>query len=102
MFSVTNTGTNFLPLCTAKVSPTISGRMVERRDQVLSTRRSLLATALSTFFIKWPSTNGPFFNDLGMSYSYFWPRRLMISREEAFFLSRVLYPLAGMPHGDTG
>src|SRR5262249_27255807 len=37
MFSVTKTGKNFLPLCTANVTPTISGRMVERRDQVLRT-----------------------------------------------------------------
>src|SRR4051812_46510430 len=35
MFSVTNTGRNFLPLCTANVSATISGRIVDRRDQVL-------------------------------------------------------------------
>ena len=32
MFSVTNTGRNFLPLWTAKVSPTISGVIVERRE----------------------------------------------------------------------
>ena len=37
MFSVTNTGMNFRPLCTAKVWPTNSGRMVERRDQVFTT-----------------------------------------------------------------
>ena len=37
MFSVTNTGMNLRPLCTAKVWPTNSGRMVERRDQVLMT-----------------------------------------------------------------
>ena len=36
-FSVANTGTNLRPLCTAKVSPSMSGMMVERRDQVLST-----------------------------------------------------------------
>ena len=35
MFSVTYTGTNFLPLWTASVWPTISGTTVERRDQVL-------------------------------------------------------------------
>src|SRR6266481_3943933 len=34
MFSVMYTGINFLPLCTAMVWPTISGMMVERRDQV--------------------------------------------------------------------
>ena len=37
MFSVTYTGMNFLPLCTASVCPTISGITVERRDQVLMT-----------------------------------------------------------------
>jgi hypothetical protein len=37
MFSVTNTGTNFRPLCTANVSPTASGVIVLRRDQVLMT-----------------------------------------------------------------
>ena len=41
MFSVTYTGINFLPLCTAMVWPTISGMMVERRDQVRSTFFSL-------------------------------------------------------------
>ena len=37
MFSVTYTGTNLLPLCTAKVCPTNSGRMVLARLQVLTT-----------------------------------------------------------------
>ena len=37
MFSVANTGTNLRPLCTANVTPSMSGMMVERRDQVLST-----------------------------------------------------------------
>src|SRR5574341_34373 len=32
MFSVTKIGTNFLPLCTARVWPTKSGITVERRD----------------------------------------------------------------------
>src|ERR1700730_527188 len=41
MFSVTYTGMNFLPLCTAMVCPTISGMMVERRDQVRNTFFSL-------------------------------------------------------------
>ena len=35
MFSVTYTGMWRLPLCTPKVNPTISGVIVERRDQVL-------------------------------------------------------------------
>ena len=37
MFSVTYTGMNFLPLCTASVWPMNSGRIVERRDQVRTT-----------------------------------------------------------------
>src|ERR1700743_2993546 len=41
MFSVTYTGTNFLPLCTAIVCPTNSGKIVERRDQVFTTFLSL-------------------------------------------------------------
>src|SRR5690606_7749791 len=36
MFSVTKTGMWRLPLCTPKVSPTISGVIVERRDQVFT------------------------------------------------------------------
>lgn len=60
-------GRNFLPLCTAKVIPTISGRTVDRRDQVFTTRRSLVSTAVSTFFIRWSSTKGPFFSDLGIT-----------------------------------
>ena len=41
MFSVTYTGMNFLPLCTASVCPTNSGSTVERRDHVRMTRFSL-------------------------------------------------------------
>ena len=37
MFSVVNTGTNLRPLWTANVMPSISGMIVERRDQVLRT-----------------------------------------------------------------
>src|SRR3981189_2303697 len=40
--SVTYTGMNFLPLCTAMVWPIISGTIVERRDQVFPNFFSLL------------------------------------------------------------
>ena len=43
IWSVTYTGTCCLPLCTAIVSPMNSGRTVERRDQVLIGRLSLVA-----------------------------------------------------------
>src|SRR5207253_2361194 len=42
------------------VSPTKSGVIVERRDQVLIGRLSDVARAASTFDCKWWSTNGPF------------------------------------------
>jgi hypothetical protein len=51
---------NFLPLWTAKVSPTISGIIVDRLDQVLMTFASFVLRASSAFFIKWESTKGPF------------------------------------------
>ena len=63
MFSVTYTGMNFFPLCTAIVWPTISGMTVERRDQVLMTFFSPLRFMTSTFSSSGTSTNGPFFNE---------------------------------------
>ena len=49
IWSVTYTGTCCLPLCTAIVRPMNSGRIVERRDQVLIGFLSLVAAAFSTF-----------------------------------------------------
>src|SRR5690606_35547131 len=60
MFSVTNTGMCCLPLCTAIVRPMKSGRIVERRDQVLIGRLSLLVRAASTLLSRCASMNGPF------------------------------------------
>src|SRR5580692_1066254 len=59
--SVTYTGINFLPLCTAIVCPIMSGTIVERRDHVFTTFFSLRVFSASTLSRKWPSTNGPFF-----------------------------------------
>src|SRR5512146_2975716 len=71
MFSVTNTGTNLRPLCTANVRPTASGMIVERRDQVLMTFFCFwLATSL-IFSRRWPSMNGPFLIDRAMGYPFF-------------------------------
>src|SRR5258708_16605059 len=52
MFSVTYTGMCCLPLCTAIVRPTKSGTIVERRDQVLIGRLSLVLRALSAFVVR--------------------------------------------------
>ena len=43
MFSVTYTGMNLFPLCTANVCPTNSGSTVLARDQVFTTFFSFLA-----------------------------------------------------------
>src|SRR5437773_9780305 len=61
IFSVTYTGMNFLPLCTAMVCPTISGMMVERRDQVRNTFFSFREFIASMRFARNVSMNGPFF-----------------------------------------
>ena len=71
MFSVTYTGTNFLPLCTAIVCPTNSGTTVDRRDQVLMTFFSLVRFMTSTFSSNDVSTKGPFLSDLLMLIPYF-------------------------------
>ena len=63
MFSVTYTGMNFLPLCTASVWPTISGITVDRRDQVLMTFFSDPRFITSIFSRSGVSTNGPFFSE---------------------------------------
>src|SRR3954466_9528636 len=66
MFSVTYTGMNLRPLCTAIVCPTISGITVERRDQVLMTFFSPPRFMTSTFSSSGTSTKGPFLSDLDM------------------------------------
>src|ERR1700683_4785235 len=63
--SVMYTGMNFLPLCTAIVCPTSSGRIVERRDHVFMTFFSFLVFSPSTFKRRWSSINGPFFSARG-------------------------------------
>src|SRR5262245_46747511 len=71
--------------------------MVERRDQVLMTLRSLAAFIASTFFIRCSSTNGPFLSDRAMAYL-----RLLMMKPWVRLLLRVLAPLVGLPQGVTG
>ena len=63
MFSVTYTGMNFFPLCTASVCPTISGMTVDRRDHVLMTFFSAPRFITSIFSRRCVSTKGPFFSE---------------------------------------
>src|ERR1700710_2776442 len=65
--SVMNTGTCLRPSCTAIVCPSMSGMIVERRDQVLMTALELLSLATSTFLSRWSSMNGPFLRLRGIS-----------------------------------
>ena len=55
-----------------------SGRIVERRDQVLIGFLSLMADAFSTLASRWWSTNGPFFSERVMAASYFLRRETII------------------------
>src|SRR5438034_11804590 len=87
---------NFRPLYTARVWPTISGVIVERRDQVFTTLRSRASFICSIFLSRWSSTNGPFFSDRAI-----YLRLLTMNGWVRLFL-RVLYPLVGWPHGVTG
>src|SRR6476646_8437447 len=49
------------------VWPTMSGMMVERRDQVLMTVFWPFSLRTSTFLRRWSSTKGPFFRLRGIS-----------------------------------
>jgi hypothetical protein len=86
-----NTGTCLRPSCTAIVWPTISGKIVDVRDQVLiicfwpdsfiaSMRRSRRS-----------STNGPFLDERDIYRRPFLPRRRprTMKRSDGFFFLRV-------------
>src|SRR6185295_757253 len=108
MFSVTYTGTNLLPLCTAIVCPTISGRIVERRDHVRIARLSALFSIARIFSSRCPSTNGPFLTErpIAPCSCVFASSRYLLRRRTinllVRLLRRVLYPFVGTPHGVTG
>src|ERR1044071_6972017 len=69
MASEAKTGTCLRPSCTAIVCPSMSGMIVERRDQVLMTVFLPDSLSASTFLSRWSSTNGPFFKLLGICHS---------------------------------
>src|SRR3989442_2087727 len=61
-------GTCLRPSYTAIVWPTISGGIVDRRDHVLITRRSLVRLSSWIFLLRCSSTKGPFFVDRPIRY----------------------------------
>jgi len=67
MFSVMYTGMNFFPLCTARVWPTNSGEIVERRAHVFRTFFWRTRFSSSTRFSSRSSMYGPFFSDRPMA-----------------------------------
>src|SRR5258708_34544460 len=68
MFSVTYTGMNLRPLCTASVCPMNSGKIVERRDHVRTTFFSFLSFMAVIFFLHMSSTHRPFANAMPLGY----------------------------------
>ena len=89
------------------VCPTMSGMMVERRDQVLMTFLSPLELRTSTFLSRWSSTKGPFFRLRGMTPQPPPYRRAPRVRRrrtiiELDFLLRERVRPSGLPQGDTG
>src|SRR5919199_6512361 len=81
-----------LPLWTAKVRPTKSGVMVERRDQVLIAGGRLAPPRISsTFFSKCRSMNGPFLTERAIALSIFDLRFLIFDLSAR---KRLLLPIA--------
>src|SRR6476620_4825824 len=72
------------------VNPMKSGMIVERRDQVLIGFLSLIACAVSTFFTRWASQNGPFFNERVMCYPLFLATARDNHRSRALVAARLL------------
>src|SRR5580658_10824949 len=91
---------NFLPLWTAMVCPTNSGRMVERRDQVRTTFFSLAATSTASLASRCVSVNGPFLTDLPIDYLFL--LLCVTIHLSVRLLLRVLNPRVGWPPGVTG
>src|SRR4051794_31266704 len=67
-----------------------SGIIVERRDQVLIGFLSLIACAASTFFTRWASQNGPFFNERVIYYPLFLAAARDDHRSRTLIATRLL------------
>ena len=111
-----------LPLCTPNVIPTISGVIVDRRDQVrIAGGFAPPSLILLSVRERLRSTNGPFFNERGIYLISNYQLRITIEIRNLKFvirnyfrllsrtiislvrlLRRVLYPRVGWPQGVTG
>ena len=114
-----NTGTCFLPSCTAIVWPTISGKMVELLDHVFKTLFSFVSFIFMMRASNFACTKGPFFTDLlnlnppspyisegvpryNVTKYYLSFLLLTMNLSLRFFFFLVLRPSAGLPQGVTG
>src|SRR4029079_791550 len=88
---------NFFPLWTASVCPTISGKTVERRDQVFTTFLSNFLLSSSIFLRRCSSTKGPLLTERAMCAFPYFRRRTMNASVRG--LLRVFLPLVGTPQG---
>src|SRR5262249_54942615 len=91
---------NFRPLCTAIVWPTMSGMIVERRDQVLTTFFSRVVLRAATFLARWSGTKRPYLKDADIVPAFDWRRRMLQAFGWLFW--RVFRPLVFQPHGEVG
>ena len=78
------------PLWMAIVRPMKSGRIVERRDQVLIGFLLPSACAFATLAARWMSMNGPFLTERGTAYSSLFFMRRRTIMESVRLLARVL------------
>src|SRR5688572_19359612 len=90
---------NFFPLCTARVWPTMSGVMVDLRDQVLTTFLSNLRLRSSIFLRRGSSTKGPLLTERAIVRLRYLRRRTIITSVRGLF--RVFLPLVCRPQGLT-
>src|SRR3954470_1817891 len=103
--SVTKTGTCLRPSCTAMVWPSIAGTIIERRDHVLMTFLVPLSFCVSTFFIRWSSTNGPFLRLRGICLYLLAPLRGLAAADDEAVAVLVGTAGAGLglaPRADGG
>src|SRR3990167_6003756 len=88
-----------LPLWTENVTPTKSGKMVDRRDQVLIGLRSFTAFAFCAFINSFSSTKAPLLDERPTVYAFL---LLTINRLLRFFRLLVLKPFASFPQALQG
>src|SRR5512136_234648 len=91
---------NFFPLCTARVWPTNSGRMVDLRDHVFRIFLSPDVFMASIFLLRLASTKGPFLTDLGTAPSVYLLLVLLEIISLVVFLFFLVLTPSGSPHGE--